>query len=226
MFNVIRIPTKYGRTINRFSDYEKAELLRSLISIGAGNPVTIKDDIVWDTISLIYGDWMRMESKNWVKPEKPLIQYSSELVVQGSAGKSPPIVHDNIIQDNIIQDKKKSEIKIYDDSSFEYKICKYFIEKHLELKTPSFLYLYKENWEQKLIQKWSDEIRKMKEIDKYTEEQIKYIIKYLFENDFWREQILSMEKFRKKNKEKIPYFVVLIDEAKKGLHPKIKRKVW
>jgi len=41
---------------------------------------------------------------------------------------------------------------------------------------------------------------KGKEIDNYTEKQIEFIIKYLFENDFWKEQISSMEKFRKKNK--------------------------
>jgi len=108
-----------------------------------------------------------------------------------------------------------SKIKIYEDSSFEYWITKLFITKQLELWNTSFMYLYKKNWEEELIQKWCDEVRKLKEIDKYTESQIDFIIKYLFENDFWREQISSMEKFRKKNKSWIPYFVILINEAKK-----------
>ncbi len=40
----------------------------------------------------------------------------------------------------------------------------------------------------------------MKKLDKYTEKQVDYVFKYLFTNDFWKEQILSVEKFRKKDK--------------------------
>jgi hypothetical protein len=46
MFNVIRIPTKYSRTINRFSEKEKAELLGALISIGASNSIEVSDTSV------------------------------------------------------------------------------------------------------------------------------------------------------------------------------------
>jgi len=46
MFNVIRIPTKYSRTINRFSEKEKAELLDSLICIGAGMSHNVSDSLV------------------------------------------------------------------------------------------------------------------------------------------------------------------------------------
>ena len=121
---------------------------------------------------------------------------------------------DTITKDTITKDKP-TKIKIFEADSFEYKIVSYFINKHKELQNTSFLYLLNKEWEEKLINKWNDEIRKMKEIDKYSEEQITFIIKYLFQNDFWKEQISSMEKFRKKNKSWIPYFVVLINEAKK-----------
>ena len=103
---------------------------------------------------------------------------------------------------------KAAKIKIFEPSSFEYRITEFFIEEHLKLQNPSFIYLYNKNWKEKLINKWGDEIRKMREIDKYTEEQIDFIIKYLFQNDFWVKQISSMEKFRKKNKSWVLIFSI------------------
>lgn len=119
-----------------------------------------------------------------------------------------------------------TKIKNFSSDSFEYKIVKYFIDKQTELKNTSFVYLYKKIWEEKLIENWIDEIRKMKDIDKYTETQIEYIFKYLFTNDFWKEQISSIEKFRKKNKDKVPYFTILVNEAKKEQQKKQSTSIW
>lgn len=164
-----------------------------------------------------------MESKNWNKSEKSLTKYLSELPAQVEPSNPGAIVQYSIVKDNIVQDSKTSEIKIYEDSSFEYIITKLFIDKHKEVQNASFIYLYNKEWEDKLIQKWSDVVRKLKNIDNYTEEQITFIIKYLFTNNFWVENISSMEKLRKKDKTWVPYFVLLINEAKKEKQESIKK---
>jgi hypothetical protein len=73
MFNVIRIPTKFSKTIKRFNEKDKSELLGMLIDIWEWKSINVPDTIVWDTVTLIYGEWMNMESKNWNKPEKSLL---------------------------------------------------------------------------------------------------------------------------------------------------------
>lgn len=48
------------------------------------------------------------------------------------------------------------------------------------------------------IEKWSVEIRKMREIDHRTVDQIKFIINWSQRNNFWQANILSTEKLREK----------------------------
>lgn len=100
MFKVIRIPTKFSRTIKRFSDKDKAKLLDSLICIWDGESIQIPDNVLWDTISLIYWEWMNMEAKNWIKIETPLILPSM------SASMSEAIVEYSIVKENIVEEKK------------------------------------------------------------------------------------------------------------------------
>jgi len=107
MFNVIRLPTKFSRTIKRFSQIEKAELLGLLIIIWDWESVNIPDNIVWDTVSLIYGEWMNMESKNGNKPKDSLIQYPSELVGTKTPSNPTPRVEENRIEENIIENISK-----------------------------------------------------------------------------------------------------------------------
>lgn len=102
MFKVIRLPTKFSRTINRFTYQEKAELLGELMKIWNWEPITLSDDIVWDTISLIYGEWMNMESKNGNKPEKSLIKYPSESVAKVVPSKSVTRVEENRVEESRI----------------------------------------------------------------------------------------------------------------------------
>jgi len=142
---------------------------------------------------------------------------------------TPNISKDKISKDKIKEDNiiiKPQTLKRFEDSSFEYHMTKYFINKQIELQNPSFTYIYNKIPKEKLIDDWCDEIRKMKEIDKYTEKQISFIIKYLFENEFWRDQISTMKKFRKKNKAWVPYFVSLISEAKKTQQASQSTSIW
>jgi len=106
MFNVIRVPTKFSRTIKRFSQIEKSELLDMLIEIWSGYSVTPPDTIVWDTFSLIYWEWMNMESKNGNKPKKSLIEYSSEWVAEPCPSESTPRVEYSRVEESRVEDNK------------------------------------------------------------------------------------------------------------------------
>ena len=65
-----------------------------------------------------------------------------------------------------------------------------------------------------IINNWAEEAEKLKRIDKYTEEQIEFVFEFTKQDEFWKNQILSIKKFREKNKNNIPYFVVMIDKIK------------
>ena len=72
------------------------------------------------------------------------------------------------------------------------------------------------------MQEWANEVRKLQVIDGLNKEQIQFIFDYTAQHDFWQNQIMSVKKFRQKNKEGVPYFVVIIGEMKKqSQYPKI-----
>ena len=87
---------------------------------------------------------------------------------------------------------------------------KLFNEKHLELaeylykliKKDNPAWYVKPNWNE-----WADDIRKLNMIDKRTIEQIKWMIDWVQNNDFWKKNILSPGKLRKQ-------FNKLVVEAK------------
>jgi len=78
MFNVIRIPTKFSKTIKRMSNEERLQVFDLLIRIWDWGEISPPDNIVWDVVQLIYGEWMNMEAKNGVKREKSSINLCSE----------------------------------------------------------------------------------------------------------------------------------------------------
>ena len=101
MFNVIRIPTKFSRPIKRLSDKEKLKLLDALINVWDWIIVQQTDDTVWDLLSLIYWEWMNMESKNGHKKD-------TEYVVTTSPSNPPCIPYCRVeysrVEENIIED--------------------------------------------------------------------------------------------------------------------------
>ena len=79
MFNVIRIPTKFSKTIKRLSNEERLQVFDLLIKIWDWGEISPPDSIVWDVVQLIYGEWMNMEAKNGNKQEKSSINLCSGL---------------------------------------------------------------------------------------------------------------------------------------------------
>jgi len=189
------------------------------MSIWKGVEINLSDTIVGDTIWLIYGDWMRMEGKNGVKPKKPLIQYPCGWPAPTPASMSPPIVQYSTVQDSTIQDStlqkyKPPKVKLFEESSFEYSISKFFLSNLISRWVSSVIYQLTKKSELDIIYSWAWIVDKMIRIDNLTPDQIKYIVEFTTKDEFWSKTILSMEKFRKKNKEWIPYFVVIIWKIK------------
>lgn len=118
-----------------------------------------------------------------------------------------------------------SKNKFYEETSFEFSTAKDFLYFHLDNKTPSVVYELNTKTEFDIINEWADEVRKLLKIDKYSEEQISFIINFTKNDDFWKNQILTLKKFRKKNSDWIPYFVVMINEAKSKSSNKNKKQV-
>jgi hypothetical protein len=142
----------------------------------------------------------------------------SESTVQSivSINKQDNNITINKEQETIINKPKEKSlglVKTFSEDSFEFNICRYFLEFHINEQTPSIIYSLKKETKESIINKWCDVIRKLKEIDKFTEKQIDFIIKYTLSDDFWKKQILSIEKFRKK-KDGVSFFVKMVDIAK------------
>ena len=108
MFSVIRIPVKFNRTIKRFSQKEKLELLDILMRIWEWETIIVPDNVFWDTINLIYWEWINMENKNWKKYEKDLVKYNCELPAELPAG-----LPAHRIEENRIEENKKEQFEIF-----------------------------------------------------------------------------------------------------------------
>ena len=122
----------------------------------------------------------------------------------------------SIVKESIVKESKvknKTPKKIFGDSCFEFQISKSFLEKNSDKAQIRFL--VEKQGAEKILQDWADEVRKLKEIDGYTEKQIAFVFDYTAQHDFWKEQIFSVKKFRQKNKAGVPYFVVIVDEIRK-----------
>ena len=157
MFNVIRIPTKFSKTIKRFSEKEKAELVDLLISIWDWKTTTIPDTLIWDTVWLIYWEWMNMESKNWNKPEKPLIQYSPEYVA--------PSMSDTRVEYSRVEYNRETKVSNLNEQSSKKDKIKNEIDEFQELLKEEITKVWL------AYQKW-----------KYERERIKNILTW---KDFW-----------------------------------------
>lgn len=102
----------------------------------------------------------------------------------------------------------------FSDDTFEVKAASYFYKTHEGIKTPSVLYLIKKEGFENLVYKQAAAVEKLKRIDGLSEQEIRAIILFALQDSFWQKNILSLEKLRKKNRDNVPYYVVLVDRIK------------
>ena len=90
---------------------------------------------------------------------------------------------------NIKDNSRKSAKRTYDEDSIYYQLSVFLFEEmkknNPEVKHPDF-------------DKWADEVRKMVELDRRKEEQVKNMIIWSQSNDFWKGIVLSTKKLREK----------------------------
>lgn len=109
MFNVIRIPTKFSKTIKRMSNEERLQVFDLLIKIWDWGEISPPDSIVWDVVQLIYGEWMNMEAKNGVKREKSSINLCSEWPGEVVPSDPEPRVEYSRVEENRIEKSRVEE---------------------------------------------------------------------------------------------------------------------
>lgn len=102
--------------------------------------------------------------------------------------------------------KESSPKRVYDEQSICFKLANKFYQNIL-LNNPDHK---KPN-----LQKWSDDVRKMMELDNRTEEQIAYLIDWCQKDTFWKTNILSPSKLR----EKFDQLIIVVKEQKNKVVP-------
>ncbi|MUV39444.1 Replication protein 15 [Lentibacillus sp. JNUCC-1] len=85
--------------------------------------------------------------------------------------------------------KKDSRKRIYDDTSIYYQLALYFYQQ-IQNNNP--------NHKKPNLQNWADDVRKMIEIDKRTEKQVKYLMTWVQQDEFEMVNVLSPAKLRKR----------------------------
>lgn len=115
--------------------------------------------------------------------------------------------------DSEINPTYDNTIELYisnNDNTNEYfEIIKDFInEDHSQIN-----YLIEKKW---IDLFYIDQIKEFEKLVKkwFSAEAISYILQYIKQDDFWHKTIMSVQKLSKKNKDWIPYIVVIMDQIR------------
>ena len=95
--------------------------------------------------------------------------------------------HTNKNEKNVKNNTTRKQV--YEDDSIYIMLAKYFVEQ-IKQNNPNF--------KEPNYQKWANDIRLMIERDNRTEEQIKYLMKWVQQDDFEMANVLSPSKLRKR----------------------------
>ena len=113
----------------------------------------------------------------------------------------------------------------FSENTFNYKVCKEFLDAHKKRKSISVVTMLKNNTEEEIIEKWADVVRKFLKIDKFEEKHIERVFKFTYTSDqwlsnkdfeFWQNNFQTVMKFRDRNNDKIRYFEFMIDKMRQN----------
>lgn len=188
------IPCKYYFTINDNKIIEFFE-----------KDVNSKCFKIWST-----GDWKikAQEIEDLEDINKKESKKESKKLLSCKDSKAENLEETPLLSIDIEEEKEKSSAKKEKEVIYnEYDFVEEFIDKN--------------NWTiQYLLNKDKDYIKKQGQyVDKlikqwYDIETIKTVLKFIKQDDFWRKNILSVEKLLRKNKDWVPYIVVMIEKIK------------
>ena len=172
-FSVIRIAlqTKEGETaiMNAIKELEQAKLLER---------IPIKDTL---------GKW---KGYDYLLSEKPSLEKPKM---------DKPKMDKPLMENLVTLSKKDYSKKDYSKKDIVNKNNKLYLSEDLRLAKLLFS-LIKQNsptHKQPNMDSWANDVRKIRELDGRTEEQIEIIMRWAQQNDFWQSNILSPAKLRK-----------------------------
>jgi len=114
-------------------------------------------------------------------------------------------------KDNV-KEKEKEWIVLYNPPEFYL-----FLEEFIDKENPTIKYQLSINKD--YLKSQSAELDKLIK-DWYSLESIKTVLNFIKHDEFRKKQILSIKKLREKNKEWVPYIVVMIEKIKQRTPPK------
>jgi len=160
---------------------------------------------------------------NWEKYQQQETENYPERVPENTPKEYPKIpsnkndkkdkkerIDKNILSDIFLFQVDKSTLN--DNQKKYFEIAFSFWE--IISKNMSDLKIKSKNIENPTYGKWVEPIRQLFEIDKRTIDEIRGVFKFLKHDEFWRAQIRSTSKLRKKNKNDITYFEELLIQSK------------
>jgi len=141
---------------------------------------------------------------------------SFEKSKEGSFEKSKD---NNIIYNNINKNILSKDNIIYKPkNNFDYS----FINEFLNKEHPIIKYQIEKDWLEVYLWKQYEVVDKLIK-DWFTLEQIQLSCLFIKQDDFWKNNILTIKKLRQKNKDWVPYIVVILWKAKDFIEEKQNR---
>ena len=125
----------------------------------------------------------------------------------------------NIIYNNINKNILSKDNIIYTPkNNFDYS----FVDEFLNKDNPIIKYQIEKDWLNIYLWKQYEAVDKLIK-DWFTLEQIQLSCLFIKQDDFWKNNILTIKKLRQKNKDWVPYIVVILWKAKDFIEKKQER---
>ena len=125
----------------------------------------------------------------------------------------------NIIYNNINKNILSKDNIIYKPkNNFDYS----FVNEFLNKEHPIIKYQIEKDWLEVYLWKQYEAVDKLIK-DWYTLEQIQLTLLFIKQDVFWKNNILTIKKLRQKNKDWVPYIVVILWKAKDFIEEKQNR---
>jgi len=124
-------------------------------------------------------------------------------------------INNNNINNNILS---KDNIIYKPKNNFDYS----FVNEFLNKEHPIIKYQIEKDWLEVYLWKQYEVVDKLIK-DWFTLEQIQLTLLFIKQDDFWKNNILTIKKLRQKNKDWVPYIVVILWKAKDFIEEKQNR---
>lgn len=152
---------------------------------------------------------LRLHSRNLRDTKESLAIHSRKL--SQTLKKVEPKAKESLVNSNRDKNKDRNKIKILKYKTESLKLAKLLYEL---IKEQNPAWHVKPNWD-----RWAKDMDDINRIDKYTFEQIEFMIRWCQKDSFWRANILSPAKLRKQ-------FSNLIPKIKAQAERKGKNIIW